>query len=412
MARRRIYPSRAGKWSVLLVIAACVAVALPTAAVGKPKPGKHKQSKPSDVVGAVYSQTNDTSNNEVVVFDRLANGQLTPRGSVSTGGQGGLEDQHGCGANCPFLDTQGEVTLTRNERLLFVVNAGSDTISSFRVTKHGLKLADEIGSNGDFPYSVTTHKHKLYVLNEKSLSIAGFRFTGSGKMRAIKGSVRNLSPGSQPGANGPRQIQFDRTGRTLAVTILAPAVIDTFAVNHKGIPGQAKANPSTSPLPFGFDFDPQNRLVVSQVHDLNGTPTGDTATYNLSGSGAVTPIDTEGSNGFAPCWLDISSDGRYVYVVNTGAGTPSGATVSVYSLSPSGNLTLIQVTAKDAPGVEEFAMTDDALSRDDRYLYVVVPGVFGPSRIDIFQAGSDGKLTFIGATARNLAPGLSGVAAA
>jgi 6-phosphogluconolactonase len=395
------------KWTVLLTAtAAGLALALPAGALAK-KPA-------SAVVGAVYSQTNDVSSNSVVVFDRLANGQLVPRGQVATGGRGGLEDQHGCGPNCPFLDTQGEVTLTRDERLLFVVNAGSDTVSSFRVTPHGLKLADQVSASGDFPYSVTTQKHLLYVLNEKSLSIAGFRFTGSGKMRPIEGSVRSLSPGAQPGANGPRQIQFDRTGRTLAVTVLQPAVIDTFAVSHKGIPGQARANPSTSPLPFGFDFDPRNRLVVSQVHDLNGTPTGDTATYDLGGSGALTPIDTEGSNGFAPCWLDISSDGRFVYVVNTGAGTPSGATVSVYTLSPSGDLELIQVTPniEIAPGVEELAMTDNALSRDDRYLYVAVPGIFQPSRIDIYQAGGDGKLTFIGATALNLAPGLSGLAAA
>src|SRR4051794_20965745 len=98
---------------VLVAIAAVAAIALPTAAMGKPN--KHKQQEPN-VVGAVYSQTNDVNNNEVVVFDRLSNGQLVPRGQVSTGGRGGLEDQHGCGANCPFLDTQGEVTLTRNER--------------------------------------------------------------------------------------------------------------------------------------------------------------------------------------------------------------------------------------------------------------------------------------------------------
>jgi 6-phosphogluconolactonase len=396
----------------VLAMAAVLAVSLPGAAAGK-KEGK--KFRAGTVVGHVYTETNSVTRNEVYDFARQANGHLVRVGDVGTGGQGGLENQHGCGANCPFLDTQGELNLTSDGRLLFAVNAGSNTVSAFRVTPHGLELTDQKTSQGNFPYSLTSHGNLLYVLNEKSLSIAGFRFTSTGKLTPIIGSVRKLSPDAMSGPTGPRQISFDNTGRWLAVTLLGTNSIDTFPVKSDGTPGDPIESPSTEPLPFGFVFDAHNRLVVSQVHDLNGTPTADTATYELSRTGHLEPISTEATKGFAACWLVVSNDARFAYVVNTGGGTPSGATISVLKESPSGKLELIQVTPPGkpgpAPGGEEFGRTDDVLSGDGRYLYVLVPGVFGPSRLDEFKVESNGKIDQIGETPNNLGPGISGLAA-
>ncbi|MGH3190238.1 MAG: beta-propeller fold lactonase family protein [Streptosporangiaceae bacterium] len=38
----------------------------------------------------------------------------------------------------------------------------------------------------------------------------------------------------------------------------------------------------------------------------------------------------------APCWVEISRDGRYLFTVNTGSGT-----ISSYSIKPDGSLVLI-----------------------------------------------------------------------
>jgi 6-phosphogluconolactonase len=405
---RRFHSGKGRTGLALLGIAALAAVALPATAVGKkPKP---------KVVGTVYTETNNTSKNAVLEFNRLASGLLQQTGQVLTGGKGGLENQHGCGANCPFLDTQGEVNLTSDGRFLFAVNAGSNTITSFRVTSHGLKRADQKSSGGKFPYSVTSNGNLLYVLNEKSLNIAGFRFSTTGKLTPIKGSKQPLGHGATSGPTGPRQIQFDNTGHVLAVTLLGVQGIDTFLVKPNGSAGPAKLNPTAAPLPFGFSFDARNQLVVSEVHDLTGTATGVTSTYKLNaGSGHTSHIDTKPSQGFAPCWLAITKDGRFTYVVNTGGGAPSGATVTAYRISTSGKLTFLQLTPAGAPGAapggKEFARTDDVLSGDDRFLYVLVPGVFAPSRIDIFKVQSNGHITQIGSTPTNLAPGISGLAA-
>jgi len=397
-----------------VALAAVAALVLPTvasASQGQQGPQGQQGHVISKVVGAVYTETNGTPN-QIVAFNRHANGNLTKRQVIGTGGVGGHQPQPGCPGACPILDTQGELALTQDGKLLFAVNAGSNTITSFRVTPKGLKKVSQISSGGTFPNSLTTHGDLVYVLNTNSQNIAGFRFAANGKLTAITGSIKSLSSPSV--SENPRQIGFNNNGRVLVVTLLGPPIIDTFAVKANGTPDSAVAHPSTTQLPFGFAFSGRDQLVVSQVHDLSGLPHGDTATYSVTNSGGLTPIDTKQTNGFAPCWVTISSDSKYVYVVNTGGPAPSGATVSVFKLAPGGKLTRIQVTStvKAKPGSKdkEFAKTDEVLSSDGRFLYVLVPAIMSnTSRIDIYKVGKGGKLKLVGKTPDKDAASVSGL---
>jgi 6-phosphogluconolactonase (cycloisomerase 2 family) len=411
-------------WLLLVAAAAMAAVALPTSAAAKKPPKKSAKAK---VVGRVYTETNNPSNNQVLVFDRLSNGTLRQVQAADTGGSGGQQPQPGCVPTCPSLDTQGELALTPDGHLLFAVNAGSDSITSFRATHSGLKRVSVVSSDGPFPNSLTIHGNLLYVLDSGSNAgppnIAGFRFSRNGKLKAIAGSVQPLVGGALPGA--PRQVGFDNSGKVLMVTLLAnvsgpPPVggtsntIDTFRVSKRGVAGPGAANNSTSPFPFGFAFDPRNHAIVSQVKQLTGPP-GDTASYKVSHSGAITPIDTKSSNGNAPCWVVITTNGRYAYVVNTGGGAPGGATVAEYKLARSGKLTSLGNTA---PSSSEFALTDEALSKDNKFLYVLSPlesgssSMPGPnSHIDVFAVHHNGSLTLVSTSATVPAPGLSGLVA-
>jgi 6-phosphogluconolactonase (cycloisomerase 2 family) len=353
--------------------------------------------------------------NAVIVYERLANGRLRERETVDTGGTGGRAPQPGCAppGGCPILDTQGEVVVKR--RLVFAVNAGSDTISALRQTRRGLKLVDEERSRGDFPNSLTQKGNILYVLNSHSDSIAGFKFSRRGEMRYLRGSREDLSaPAAAPDLT-PRQIGFDRTGRILVVTLLSPlpGSIDTFRLNARKRPGEAIAHTPTTPLPFGFAFDNSNNLIMSQVSappelGMNGA----TATYDLnSRTGALTPIETESSQGVAPCWVVVTRDGRYTYVVNTGGGAPP-ATVAGYRLFPSGALTFLGLTPENNANGDEFARTDNALSRDSKYHYVLKPGIMGDnSQIDMYRIEANGSLTLLGNTPANGPAGQSGLAA-
>jgi 6-phosphogluconolactonase len=382
-----------------------------------------------NVVGQVYTETNDFNQNKVVAFDRYSDGLIVQSASVSTGGKGVGAAEPGCPSPCPFLDTQGSVNLTDDGHWLFAVNAGSNSISSFKITGGKPKLVGTFPSGGTFPISVATHGNLLYVLNTQSLNIAGFKIAGNGKLTAIAGSNQHLTSDAGFPDASPRQIGFDNTGRVVVVTLLGrnstpagPGDINTFVLNGSGAAGPAKANTTAHPLPFAFDFDKRNHLVVAEVNALNGAP-GFLTTYSISSSGTLTQIDSQGTHAFAPCWIVVSKDGRYVYTVNTGGGAPPGAGVTAFKLDSSGHLSFLQLTPNNSlgtgtgmggapsPDVREYAQTDIGLSKDGRYAYVVSVGIPTPSsHIDMYDVGSNGMLSLFAVTPSTLPGGITGIA--
>ena len=379
-------------------------------------------------VGAVYTQTNDQAANSVVVFNRLANGKLQKRQSVSTGGKGSAQSV-GCGPGCPILDSQTAVVVSDNGRLVFAVNAGSDTVTSFRETPAGLKRVSQLASGGDMPESLALHGSKLYVLNVATETangttgnIYGLRVSPSGGLTPI-GSSRTLANAAPPDHSADaRAIGFKRNGKVLVVTEIAggfmsaagpPGRIDTFVVGTDGKAGPAVSHPSTQPFPFGFEFDNRGHLVVTNIIDPTpgATTIGGVATYNVSDAGVVTPLDAKPAGGILPCWVVVTNDGRHVYVVNTGAGHP--APVTYFSLSKSGVLTPRAPAAGSLPG--EFARTDAALSRDSKFLYVLAPSVGpgSPSHIDAYRLAANGSMKLVGSTpaGADLGKGATGLAA-
>jgi len=105
--------------------------------------------------GALYTITNATTGNGVAYFSRDADGALSLVATYATGG-------NGTGAN---LGSQGAVALSGNGKLLFAVNAGSNSISEFAVRADGLKLLTTFSSNGALPTSIAVHDNLLYVLD-------------------------------------------------------------------------------------------------------------------------------------------------------------------------------------------------------------------------------------------------------
>ena len=373
-------------------------------------------------VGAVYTQNNDQAANSVIVWDRYRDGTLAKRQAVLTGGQGSAQSV-GCGTGCPILDSQNAVVVSENEKLVFAVNAGSNTVSSFRETHSGLQLVDQKPSGGNTPESLALNDNVLYVLNVATENgngtrgnIYGFRVSNHGQLTP-NGSSRTLAHGAPPDHSAdPRAIGFKPNGRVIVVTELAgggdsgpPGKIDTFVVNSHGQAGPAVSHDSSDPLPFGFAFDNSDHLVVSNIHSLEPGVTGTVSSYEVSNSGNVTPIDTKQSGGHAPCWVAIAD--HVAYVVNTGGGEGPARVVN-YRLSHHGTLT--QEGTVEHPG--DFAQTDVSLSENNRYVYVLAPSVGVPgqtSHIDAWRRDHDGSLTFIGSTPADsdMGVGATGLAA-
>ena len=156
---------------------------------------------------AAYVQTNDATENEVIVFSRAEDGALAPLGRSSTGGRG---------TGLPHLASAGSVVLSDDGRWLLVVNAGSDELSLFAVQPDGLRLADRVGSGGSKPTSVAVSGALVYVLNNGTPNISGFNLT-DGKLAALHGldaPAERRRRGSGADFLHPRRrgIDRDRTG--------------------------------------------------------------------------------------------------------------------------------------------------------------------------------------------------------
>lgn len=393
----------------LLVFPAVIPILLSGSPAVARRPAGGRASTAS-VVGRLYAETNAKAN-RIIVLDRHGNGTLTTEQTVSTHGAGATGRKE-CAqlSKCPFLDAQGQIALANDRHLLFAVNAGSSTVTSFRITAKGLKFADQKSSSGRFPTSLSTSGSLLYVANTGSLNVTGFRFSASGKLTPIPGSGQKLDPAAHPG--DVTQIGFDHTGKLLAVSLVHASAVQTFVVSADGTLGSPQTFKPAVKLPFGFVFDPADRMVLTQIHDLAG-PHGSVGVYALTGSSGAQLIDSKPTGGFGPCWIVLGSGGRFVYVVNTGSGDPTGATIAVYQLSSAGMLTRIQLTAPlNMPGGKrEFERTNELVSSNGRYLYVLVHGKGSSnSRIDIYRVASGGTLTLSGVTATDLPPGISGLA--
>ncbi len=328
----------------------------------------------------LYAQTNSPDENEIVVFDRTAEGTLLPVGRFRTDGFGtgvdiGPPPVEGA------VNSQGSLALSEDRRYLFTVNVGSNDISSFAVVPSGLRFVGKVPSGGAGPVSVAVRGALLYVANKfGSGGIAGFRIERNGLLSPLSGSQQQLS------ADGaaPAQVSFTPDGKYLVVTELATERIVTYRVRQDRRPGEPRSIQSSGQTPFGFGFDPQGRLIVSEA--FRDAPQGSAvSSYRLSSSGA--PVVISGSvatHQTSACWIATTPDGRYTYTSNTLSGSISG-----YRIQAGGQLELLDADGRTGVTGEGSRPADMVISRDGRQLYVVNPG---SQTVGAFAIQADGGL--------------------
>jgi 6-phosphogluconolactonase len=322
---------------------------------------------------SVYVQTNDAGRNEVLAFGRSADGTLAARGAVTTGGRG---------TGMPHLASQSSVALSEDGRHLLVVNAGSDDVSLLVVGRDGLRLTDRVGSGGATPTSVAVSQALVYVLNNGSASVAGFRIEGD-RLVALDGSRRALS---SPDAD-PAQIAFSRDGRTLAVTERGTNSISTFSVGEDGYAEGPATIRSSGKTPYGFDFTRDGAMIVTEAF---GGAIGQAAasSYALAGSSLSPVSGSVGDTRSEVCWAVVTADGRFAFVTNFGDGT-----ISSYEIAGDGALMLRDAVAASTR-LGEKGVRDEAITRDGRHLYAIDADsrqLFG------WEIGADGELLAVGA---------------
>jgi 6-phosphogluconolactonase len=403
------------------------------------------------MTGAVYALTNAAGANQVVVYQRAADGTLTMSGSIATGG-GGSGTQLD---STDSLGSQDALILSEDRRFLLAVNTETSavnadhdcnqgSISVLRVGADGnlTSAGKPVASGGLFPNSLTMHRDRVYVLNaggpdsctgspgfDVNPNITGFSLAADGTLTRIPGATRQINPGLGPvpdacapatfgdpqfdcGLNPPAfvrsaaQVSFTPRGDALVVAVKGTNSIHVFPIGRDGAPGAAvitRAPGPTLPTFFGFDFDANGNLVISEPFGAATTlPMGNAgavSSFRILADGHLTPISTSVPNGQGTtCWVAIDPlTRRYAYTSNN-----AGNSLSVYEIAASGALTHLsaagQALASDGanlahPNELAAVLGADATGQAVSYLYSLHSGT---GKVGAFRIGSDGALTPLG----------------
>lgn len=338
----------------------------------------------SSVAGHVYVLDNTIATNSISVFNRAADGTLTFVDTTTVGGQGS-----GSG-----LGSQGSLIFSPDRNWLFAVDAGSNQISVVRIDRHGTLTATSVSSSGGVdPVSLTATDHFLYVVNagdsSHAANVTGFRISENGALHPINQSTQPLST-TNP---APAQIQADPEGHTVIVTEKSTNMIDSYQVGPDGRLSQPTFIPSTGTEPFGFAFASTSptQFVVSDAS------AGAVTSYRLHNGQVTLENGPVTDNQAAPCWVAITNNGHFAYTANAGSSSISG-----YSLSSTGSLTLLTTTSTGA-GPNEIVLT-----RDSRFLYTLDRR---GATLSGFQVQQDGSLISVNLGSISLPSSLTGLAA-
>lgn len=376
---------------------------------------------------AVFVATNDTKNNEVVAFARGQDGKLKEVGRYATGGtgSGGVED---ISQSLVLGSADGEASPTHSidkAEFLFVPNAGSNSITVFRILPDRLELVTKVPSGGEKPISLTVNRGLLYVLNSGEFddrfvtgptsftencttgqlpSVTGFRVSPDGQLNQIEGSTRLLTGEHESGC---AQIGFAPDGKTLiateriagkrnADTDYGKGAIITWGVRPDGTLNSSTVTEPTGNGPYGFTFTRDGTLLMAEQNGAHlNIGGGFVATYQVNEDSTLTPVGgSVASEGTDTCWLVANDAGDRLF-----ATSPfGGGQIASFAVGKNGELSLLHPAASADNGRDNLAdhtgegVLDVGMSRDARYLYAL-DGLAGG--LLAYRINDNGTLTFL-----------------
>ena len=385
-----------------------------------------------DIVGAMYALTNqhDPSQqisaaddaasepfrvNQVVAYARGVDGSLQQLGVYDTGGIG--ENIRNSGANP--LASQDPLIVSKDQRFVFAVNAGSESISSFVInadyslTPASLNVSTTGSSGAQNPVSLTIFENILYVANTGNYvddagneldtlpedrnrvnsSIIGFTIGDDGTLTELAGSE---IPGA---AANVGSVEFSSDGLSLAVTERRTNNIVSIGLDENRLPVSDSFVASVTPQPFGTDLYPADIGDILLVSEGNNGEPGLSAlsSYLVQDDGSLTGISLSSgvagdplTTGFTfGCWVEFveTPNGDFAYVSNTPDGT-----ITSFAVSDAGALTRLESEAANVGiGGDDTQNGGGVLDAEITfpYLYQVVNN---DSRIAQYFINSEGGL--------------------
>ncbi|HEY2499197.1 MAG TPA: hypothetical protein VGK24_19225 [Candidatus Angelobacter sp.] len=403
-----------------------------------------KTALAQDTTGAVYVGTNNAQENGLVAYGRNPDGTLAYIGEYQSGGAGGRLNTGGP------VDTliSAHSVLNVDNRFVLQINAGSNSVSSFRVNKDfSLTLIGVVPSDGFGPDTIAVRNGVVYVANvdddgvftgpeDQVGNLVAFTLNrGSGHLQEIPGSKRQL-------VGRPSDVAIARSGRSLVVSIYndgssaisgsaGKAEIESFGILRPGFltPSPVSAIASTQrnndqnrnlPSAIGIAIresagrevvvvtESREFLANGQAATLSQFQTGSVSTFGLDGSGLLRPISldvptsseiTTGptNTSTSSCWTSFDKDGRTFWVVSA-----SSSIISSFRFNEDGSVEEIESRAAtgvpvnpDAPNPAAGAtgFVDVAETGNSDFLYELASGT---GQVDVYQINSpDQPLTLL-----------------
>ena len=319
----------------------------------------------------IYSMTNAADNNEVIALKLDSYCNTVHVMSYQTGGKGTGSP------NEDPLSSQGAVILSPDKHFLFAVNAGNNSISSFRITSSGaLVLADVKPSGGFQPISLTACYGLLYVANAGNGStiasnIMGFYVDANGILTEIAGSSKQLS---SPHAK-PACIVTNYNCKIIAVTEQNTNLLNIFTIQTDGSLNNPIVSNSSGTGPFGSVFLTNEIILVAEAG------TNAISSYRVNPNGTLSVISSSVLNyQKATCWIALSENG-FAYTSNAGSNT-----ITAYEVDCEGYMSVSNIKYSTNNGMG--SPIDSSVCANNLY---VLNGNQGS--ISIFHIDPGGKLT-------------------
>ncbi|HCQ89932.1 MAG TPA: hypothetical protein DIU45_09545 [Clostridium sp.] len=325
-------------------------------------------------ISMVFSMTNELDNS-VVALMRDSMGTLSCPKVYKTGGSGtGLQQ-------VDPLGSQGSITLSSDGRFLFVVNAGSNSISTFHICEWGLTLVSVVPSGGVFPNSLTVNNHNLYVTNSGNppqipANVTGFHIESDGHLSIISGSQKPLSSDNAQS----KCIVSSVFGDKLVVSEGVTNNLSVYEVNRDGSLEGPIVNPSNGIGPFGSAYLNNNLLLVTEV------TTNALSSYKVTDNGILNVISGSVlNNQSATCWVSVTPNENRAYTSNAGNGT-----ITLYNINHEGVLTVVE-SIPSTPN-RTGSPIDSGIDLCGQNFYVLNGG---EGSISVFEIEEDGHLVLL-----------------
>ena len=397
--------------------------------------------------GAVYVMTNEFNatgdGNAIAAFTRASDGTIVFSGRYSTDGNGSTDFDGGEGLD-PLISAYSLVA-TPDKRFLLAVNAGSSTITSFRInrdfslTRVDVESTDPEATGAIGPNSIAYHDGLVYVTNidadgtmgepVQEGSVTGYELTETGQLLPIPDSTRELN-------NRPSAVRFSSGGDYLLITSInsgSSALVSdnqdelvVYGVDEDGVLSVNQTDGVTStlrdnvegrnlPSAIGFelvDRDGGTFVVVTEAREFqpDGAPpafpqlqTGSVSVWQLMAGGTLNPIQldvaasSEADNQRTACWIAVSPDSEYFWVSNA-----LDASISAFGFTGTpGNVELLDLISGPNQPTSDFGLNPDTipptgafresdgfidldLSDDGRYMYQLfgLTGSIGVYEVD------------------------------